>query len=92
MSAAFREQSGVYTHIAGANQDIVVKQGPGALVALVINQAGTTISVYDNVSGTGNPIALFTTAGPGTYAFNVRFNNGLHIVTTGNPDITISYV
>jgi hypothetical protein len=91
MSAAFRERSGVSAHIAGA-VDTVVKRGPGALVTLVINQAGTTISIYDNVSGTTNPIALLTTAGPGVYEFNVRFNNGLHVVTTGSPDITISYV
>src|SRR5262245_61280332 len=91
MTAAFREQSGVYRRIAGA-QDIVVKQGPGALVSLVINQAGTTISIYDNVSGTANPIALLAAAGPGTYKVDCRFNNGLHVVTTGSPDITISYV
>jgi hypothetical protein len=91
MSARFREQSGVFFHGAGAI-DTVIKQGPGALVTLVINVAGTTISIYDNVSGTTNPIALLATAGPGTYKYNVRFNNGLHVITTGAPDFTISYV
>lgn len=91
MSGLNRYESGVFSHIAGA-QDVVVKAGPGALLTMIINQAGTTISIYDNTSGTSNPIALLATAGPGTYQFEVRFQNGLHVVTTGTPDVTLSYI
>ena len=86
-----RYESGAFAHIAGA-QDVVIKQGKGALLTLIVNVSGLTISIYDNVSGTINPIALLTTAGPGRYEYNVRFQNGLHVVTTGTGDFTFSYV
>ena len=89
--ARVREDAGALRYIAGA-QDVQVKQGPGALLAVTVNQAATTVSIYDNTSGTTNPIAIIGT-GVGTFGHNVKFNNGLHIVTVGaGADITVSYV
>lgn len=88
--ARVREDSGAFRNINGA-QDVQVKQGAGALLAVTVNQAATTISIYDNTSGTTNPIAIIGT-GTGTFAHNVKFVNGLHVVTVGTGDVTISYV
>jgi hypothetical protein len=89
--ARLREDSGARAYIVGA-QDIQVKQGKGALLAVTVNQAATTVSIYDNTGGTGNPIAIIGT-GVGTFAHNVKFDNGLHIVTVGaGADVTVSYV
>ena len=84
-----REDSGAFVHLAGAVDTVIAAH---ALLNMVINQPGTTISIYDNTSGTGTPVALLATAGPGTYGFNVRLTKGLHIITTGSPDITLSYI
>jgi len=86
-----RSDSGVFQKITGA-QDVQVKQGPGALLGVIVNQAGTTVSVYDNTSGTGNPIAVIG-AVTGSFVYNCKFNNGLHIVSVGaGADVTVSYV
>jgi len=74
--ARVRDDSGLFTRIAGA-QDVVVNHGPGALLGVIVKQAGTTVSIYDNTSGTGNPIGIIG-AVTGPCLQNCRFTNGLH--------------
>lgn len=85
-----RSDAGVFRNLNGA-QDVVVKQGVGALVAVNVNTAGTTVSIYDNLAGTGNPIAVIG-AVTGSFQYNCKFNTGLHVVTVGTVDCTITYV
>lgn len=85
-----------HSHITTA-ADVVLKYGGGKLHQIAFNdtKTGTTVSIYDNVSGTGNPIAVVanisTTAAPCNIDYALPFQNGLHIVTTGTWDITIVY-
>jgi hypothetical protein len=89
--AALREDSGVFQYMVGA-QYVQVKLGKGALKSVIVNNAATTVSIYDNTGGTTNPIAIIAT-GVGTFAYNCKFNSGLHIVTVGaTTDITVTYV
>lgn len=74
----------------------VVKASPGVLDRVVINTVGTTgsITIYDNASaGSGTKIATAdSTALSGTtLSYNVAAANGITIVTTGAPNITVSY-
>jgi hypothetical protein len=71
------------------------KSGAGTLRSITINQAGTSAStavVYDNTAGSGTKIGtLDTLSGSRTLTYDVSFATGLTIVTTGAPDLTISW-
>lgn len=74
-----------------------VKDGPGVLYRLVFNKpvSGSTVTVYDEVSGgTTLHIGIVTNTTdvkPYVHEFNVKFKNGLQIVTSGSDDITVVY-
>ena len=72
---------------------VTVKTGPGILHALTINTVGTltAITVADATSGTTSPIAITGTPSQGTLYYDVSFNNGLTITTTGTGNITAIY-
>lgn len=72
-----------------------VKSGAGVLHLVNVNTLGTvasTITIYDNTAGSGTKIATInslTLSGP--FQFDIAFSTGLTLVTTGAPDITVSY-
>jgi len=75
---------------------IPVKGGSGTLGSVVINttNSSSTVIIYDNTSGTDNPIAKFpVSAGAGTYTFDVAVRNGISIIPTigFNGNWTITY-
>lgn len=71
-----------------------VKTGAGVLHALVLTEtAAGAITVYDNVTSTGTPVAVLKASiVEGTYAFNVAFSTGLRVVTAGASKLTVSYL
>ena len=77
--------------------DTILKYGGGKLHGLILNnsKSGTLISIYDNLSGTANTIAVVgdvsTTIAPCAVQFDLPFQVGLRIVTTGTWDYTIVY-
>ncbi len=86
-----------YRNIAGA-ATTVVKSGPGRLVQINVNKtiASSTITIYDNTSAAGTKIATITN--PGTlhqdqfdFPYNLQFNTGLTIVTSGADDLTVVF-
>jgi hypothetical protein len=84
-----------YKHITGA-ATTVCKIGGGLLHAIVVNQAGTLCTIYDQTSGAVPIIGIVdtnkTTGTIGTISYECPFFNGLTIVTTGaGTDITIIY-
>lgn len=90
------ERNHSYTRITGATT-VVVKNSPGRLNKVVINRpTNGTATIYDNTAGSGTIIASVTFANgvaPTFLEYDLNFNTGLTIVTTGaNTDITITYV
>lgn len=75
----------------------VVKSGTGTLKNISINSKGTVaslVTVYDNTAASGTTIAKIDSLNlSGDFFFDVKFNTGLTIVTTGTvaPDITVIY-
>jgi hypothetical protein len=52
------------------------------------------VAIFDNTAGSGTPIATVNSlAFLGTLTFDVKFNTGLTLVTTGvlPPNVTVSY-
>lgn len=88
----------IYKHISGAGTTIL-KISPGTLYTLVIGKAGGLVNVYDNGAGVAtNPIALIDLTGGQTTAntwnfgsLGVDFLNGLTVITTDSPDLTVVY-
>jgi hypothetical protein len=81
-----------YAHI-NTNATTTLAQRLGTLHNIVVNNAGTsaTITVYDNTAASGAVIAVITPVAGGNYCFDAVFNNGLTVVTTGTPDITVTF-
>ena len=77
--------------------DTILKYGGGLLHGVIFNnsKSGTLMSIYDNLSGTANTIAVIgdisTTAAPTYVQFDLPFQVGLRIVTTGIWDYTLVY-
>jgi len=72
-----------------------VKSGSGVLHSISINTLGSVaslVTVYDNTSGSGTKIATINSLTlSGSFIYDITFNTGLTIVTTGAPNITVSY-
>jgi hypothetical protein len=84
-----------YNHISTATTT-TVKSGAGTLHNIVINTKGIAgiATVYDNTTATAPVIAVIdVTIQPIDLNYDIKFNTGLTIVTTGStaPDITVSY-
>jgi len=79
-----------------SNATTVVKSSPGILHLITVNKAGSawTITVYDNTQGSGEIIAQIDGTSVGSFAYNVYFETGLTIVTSGTTpgDITVAYL
>ena len=77
--------------------DTILKYGGGKLHGVVFNntKSGTLITIYDNLTGTTGTIAVIgdisTTAAPCAVQYDLPFQNGLRVVTTGTWDYTLVY-
>ena len=84
-----------YSRISGVAATYVLKYGAGILHRLIFNNtSGTSFIIYDNTAGSGTVIGIITTATAalGTWQYDLPFNEGLTIVTTGNSlDMTVIY-
>lgn len=84
----------VYKHIS-TNATTSVKSGAGILHSITINTVGATdtVTIYDNTAGSGTVIAVLSSLTSTTLVFDVAFNTGLTIVSSGTtaPDLTVSY-
>ena len=73
----------------------VVKPNPGKLHSICINTKGATETavIYDNTAASGTKIGTLSLNTEGTYLYDVMFNIGLTIVTSGTtaPDLTVCY-
>lgn len=85
----------IYYHLSGNEATHTLKLGAGILHKIVFNNTtGTSITIVDNVTGTTPVIGLITTASAalGTWTYDVPFNTGLILITSGNGlDATIVY-
>lgn len=84
-----------YAYIAGA-ATTQVKNGPGTLKRIILNKpvSASTITLIDGRSGTTANMGIITnTADVKPYAleYDVRFQAGLRIVTSGADDITVVF-
>jgi hypothetical protein len=72
-----------------------VKTGKGVLHSIVIGTKGTSasvVTVYDNTAGSGTTLAIIDSLNQvGTYTYDVAFATGLTVVTTGAPDLVVTY-
>jgi len=84
-----------YKYITGA-ATTVCKLGGGILHKIIVNQAGTLCTIYDQTSGAVPLIGILdtnkTTGTIGSVDYECPFFNGLTIITTGaGSDITVIY-
>jgi len=89
-----RDTQDIYAHITTAGT-YNLKYSPGTLHRITLNSpSGTLITIYDNTAGSGTVIAVINTpsqANPVTLEYELEFNTGLTLVTTGTWDATISF-
>lgn len=87
--------SRVLTPVQLSSTGAVVKTGNGVLGNIFVASAsGTpTITVYDNASGTGNPLVpTFTPVAATQYNFDLMFQKGLNIVLGGTVTAVAGYI
>lgn len=77
-------------YIASATTTLV-KTGAGGLYRLIIGGTLGAITIYDALTATGTPIALFTPAASGVWDIGLKFDTGLTIVTATAMTIAVSY-
>jgi hypothetical protein len=85
-----------YVHISGAVTAQVLKRDPARLHNVMINTAGTLVTLYDGTSASAPIIATIdinkTTGQLGNIDYHVNTQNGLTVKTTGaGTDITVIY-
>lgn len=86
-----------YTHITTATTTAAIKTGAGSLHTICVNSLGTVasaITVDDALTATTPTIAVINSLTLlGCQTYDVAFNTGLTIVTTGTvaPDVTVSW-
>lgn len=88
-----RAESNQYTYISSATTT-QVKSGRGVLKRIVFNTpvASSTVTIYDETSGTSVIIGLVTNTTevkPYRLDYDVKFTTGLKIVTSGADKITV---
>ncbi len=85
-----------YTSIAGAGTTQVFT-GKGNLHSIVVNGTGTggTVKIIDNTSGSTANVGTIslnsTPVVPFTLKYEVSIANGLRIITSATPDITVTW-
>lgn len=76
----------------------VVNTGSGILHSLVFGGPTATgvVTIYDNTSAAGTPLAIITTPAnplPSTLLLDIAYSVGLTVVTgTANQNVTVTYV
>lgn len=91
------ETAPTFKNITGVNTSQILKYGAGMLHNIIVGTPvnNATISIYDNVSGTGNPITVLTLpalATPFPIDFHVGFGTGLNIVpSSASLNLTVIY-
>ena len=70
-----------------------IKSGKGILHRVVINKAGTSVTIKLRDGPAGSLLAEVDGAALGSYIYDIGFNNGLAIEVDGTtaPDATIVY-
>ena len=88
----------IWKYYAGVLAATVIKFGPGTLHKVIVNKAGTSVTLNDDVVTTGisNTICIIdtnkTTGGIGVYNYDLDFYNGLVVTIAGSgSDCTIIY-
>ena len=87
------ETDTMFNNISGAGT-FVLKYSPGRLLRIVINTGlGTTATIYNNTSASGQTIATINLSGNPTFLdFDCPFSVGLTVVTVGSgTNITVIY-
>jgi hypothetical protein len=84
-----------FLYIAGAATTQVVT-GKGVLRAIIFNKpvASSTVKLIDGTSGTTANMGIITNTSavePYQICYDVKFRDGLRIVTSGADDITVVY-
>lgn len=91
------ETAPTYRNITGVNTSQILKYGAGMIHNIIIGTPvnNATISIYDNISGTGTPITVLTLpalATPFQIDLHVGFSTGLNIVPSSTSlNLTVVY-
>ena len=90
---ALRSSSYEGTYISSATTT-QIKYGRGVLRRVTFSKpiSGSTVTIYDEVAGTTEIIALITNTAdvkPYSLEFDLRFSTGLKVVTSGADFVTI---
>lgn len=82
----------LYNNIA-ISTTTVVKATPGVVGRVTINTAGAagSVIVYDHASGVGPVIASFNSTVVGSFELGVSAGTGITVITTGAPNVTVTY-
>jgi hypothetical protein len=92
----FKHYAGAVTQVVAGDASSGTNTNTGGKQALLhtvnINAPGTTVSVYDafQTSDTTTPIGLWTTQ-TGSFILDIEVQKGIVIITTGTPDVTVTY-
>jgi hypothetical protein len=97
LATANFQEGNAFVHFNTTTTGTQVKSGQGTLVALFIGTAGSgsSISIYDNIAGTTNPIATVNgqVTQPTYLPFGAAVANGIWIVIAGGtPDVTVTFL
>jgi hypothetical protein len=89
------ERNYLYKNITG-NGTTIIRAGSGKLKRITVNTPGTLsqMTIYDSATGTGTKIGTANTVlGQVSLQYDIAFNTGLTIVTTGtlSADLTVVY-
>ena len=77
-----------YTHISTATSTQIAT-APVVLHTVVVNTAGTTITLFDNAGACSTTTVAVIGAVTGTFAYDINLKNGLCITTVGSGDVTV---
>ena len=80
---------------SNVNETRTLLSGPGFLKRVVVNDlgaAGSFITIYDNIAGSGTLIAKIDPTTDSVRMYDIDIVTGLTYVTTGNPgNFTVVY-
>ena len=91
------ETAPIYKNITGVSTSQILKYGAGIIHSIIVgtSTSGATISIYDNTTGTSNPVSVITLAtvtAPVTLDFHVGFSTGLNVVPSQSSlNLTVIY-
>jgi len=77
-----------YAHGSGA-VTLKITSDSCSLHSIIVNTAGTTITVYDGTVAQAKVIAVIGAA-TGVLTYDLTLVNGLTVVSTGSPDFTVT--